>query len=169
MILKNAYLSICLLWNHAIATKLTQTQALGLKSEALAAPVCFMLSIWPLPCHSSAGSLCPARRHTQQPNHQPVQTLSTLLQWGKKYCHGLGCDSWETPYPPCHPCQGQKTPGGHRHLKIAAAKTPELEVHPHGGSSKRQNPARGKCPTFQKDDGAPMTDDTEVSSSKLAR
>lgn len=105
MILKNAYLSICLLWNHTIATKFTQTQALGLKSEALAAPVCFMLNMSPLPSHSSAGSLCPARRHNQQPHHEPMHDPPHTFPVRKKYYHGLGLTAEKLHLHPVTPAQ----------------------------------------------------------------
>lgn len=134
MVLKNAYLSICLLWSHRIATKFIQTQVLGLKGEALAAPVCFMLNMSPLLFHSFAGSLCPGRRHNQQPHHKPIHYSLHTFPVRKKYYHGLGHDSWETPSTPCHSCLGTVNSSreragswGHRHLKIAATRTPELK------------------------------------------
>lgn len=73
-------------------------------------------------------------RHNQQPHHEPIYDPLHTVPVRKKYYHGLDCDSWETPYTPCHPCPGTVNSSkeragswGHRHLKIAATKTPESE------------------------------------------
>lgn len=175
MILKNAYLSICLLWNHAIATKFIQTQALGFKSAALAAPVCFMLSIsltlampqlcWkPVPCQETQS----------QPHHEPIHDSLHTFPVRKKILPWTGLWQLRNSCPGTVNSSRERAGSwSHRHVKIATTKTPEFKSTSswwfQQKSPARQSPAHGKCPTLQKDDGVPMTDETVVSSSKLAR
>lgn len=80
----------------------------------------------PVPCQQTQSAATPRANSWLSPHFSSEKE--------KKYYHGLGHDSWETPCTPCHPCPGTVNSSreragswGHRHLKIAAMKTPEFK------------------------------------------
>lgn len=133
MILKNAYLSLCLLWNHTIAS-LQKPKLWGLNPK-LWLLLCASCLPCP-PCHPTALLEACALPGDTISSHTTSQfmTLSTLLQWEKNTDTDWAVTEWETPYTPWHPCLGtvnssRERAGSwcHRHLKIAATKSPEFK------------------------------------------